>query len=51
MKFHFLDWYTIMLPTFFIATYYSTIILGNLYVFIKDGEKKFKDKLKLGNNQ
>ena len=47
LDFHYFDWYTIMLPTIFITTYYSTIILGNMYVFIRDGEKKFNAKLKL----
>lgn len=49
MDFHYFDWYTIMLPTIFICVFYTTVILGNLYVFIRDGEKKFKTKLKLNN--
>jgi hypothetical protein len=47
MDWHNLDWYTVMLPTIFISVYYSTVILGNMWVFIRDGEKKFADKLKL----
>lgn len=47
LNFQMFDWYTIMLPTILICVYYCTVILGNAYVFVRDGEKKFKAKLKL----